>query len=405
MEPLILADLKQEHDALSREGFRVLAVAGRDFDPDRETYTKADEAGLTLLGYVAFLDPPKPGVRRAIESLQRLGIQIKVLTGDNELVAGKICGDVGIPAREIVTGVEVDALSDGELAPVANRTHVFARLSPVQKERIVRSLRGSGRVAGFLGDGINDAPALKAADVGISVNNAADIAKESADIILLRKSLAVLEEGVLEGRKTFGNIVKYIRMVASSNFGNMFSMTGASFLFPFLPMLPIQVLINNLLYDFSQVAIPTDEVDEDYLTRPRAWNLASIRRYILVFGPLSSVFDYLTFGVLFWGFRAQPAQFQTAWFVESLMTQTLVIHVIRTARSPFWASGSSRFLLVSSIAIVLFGLGLSMSSAGHALKFTVLPEPLYYAIFAVVALYLVAAEFLKRWFVRKYGYE
>jgi len=382
----------------------VLAVAYRDFTTRQDSYSRADESGLTLLGYVAFLDPPKPGARRAIEMLQKLGIQIKVLTGDNEHVAGKICREVGIAATEVVTGVQVDACTDQELAPVALRSHVFARLSPMQKERIVRVLRNNKSIVGFLGDGINDAPALKAADVGISVNNAADIAKESADIILLRKSLIVLQEGVLEGRKTFGNIVKYIKMVASSNFGNMFSMTGASFLFPFLPMLPIQILVNNFLYDLSQVAIPTDEVDAEYLTKPRFWDMKSMQRFILFFGPLSSLFDYATFGILVWVFHASPAFFQTAWFVESLCTQTLVIHVIRTAKSPFWESGSSRFLIVSSMVIVVFGIGLSMSTLGRHMHFTVLPEPYYYAILCLVAGYLVSAEFLKRWFVRRYGY-
>lgn len=405
MEPLILADLKAEYDSLSREGFRVLAIASREFEPGRDSYSKADESGMTLKGYVAFLDPPKPGAKRAIEVLQKLGIQIKVLTGDNEHVAGKICREVGISATDIMTGARLDALTDAELSPLARSTHVFARLNPMQKERIVRVLQESRCIVGFLGDGINDAPALKMADVGISVNNAADIAKESADIILLRKSLAVLEEGVIEGRRTFSNIVKYIKMVASSNFGNMFSMTGASFLFKFLPMLPTQVLINNLLYDVSQVAIPTDEIDDEYLTKPRTWDIASIRRFIFFFGPLSSIFDYATFGVLIWVFHAKESQFQTTWFVESLFTQTLVIHVIRTAKSPFWTSACSRFLLVSSIGIVIFGLGLSMSSAGHAImKFVVLPEPYYYAILGIVAAYLASAEYLKRWFVRKYGY-
>ncbi|MCM8828178.1 MAG: magnesium-translocating P-type ATPase, partial [Candidatus Omnitrophica bacterium] len=298
MDQLVLTDLKTEYDELSADGFRVLAIAYKDFEKTREKYTKDDEQNLILKGYIAFLDPPKPTARRTIEALKKLGIEFKVLTGDNELVTRKICSEVGLDVKGIITGKQVEKASDTELKELVKKTSVFARLSPIQKEKVIRALHANKHIVGYLGDGINDAAALKAADVGISVNNAVDIAKESADIILLKKSLMVLKDGITEGRKTFGNILKYIKMGSSSNFGNMLSMTGASIFLPFLPMLPIQILLNNFLYDLSQIAIPADDVDKEYLLKARPWNVGYIKRFMVIIGPISSIFDFVTFGVL-----------------------------------------------------------------------------------------------------------
>jgi Mg2+-importing ATPase len=297
MDPILIQDLKEEYEELSSDGFRVLAIAYKDME-QKTIYTKNDETDLVLKGYVAFLDPPKETAAPAILALQKHGVEVKILTGDNDLVTKKICSEVGLPTDRILLGEQVENMDDKELAQNASEVAVFARLSPSHKERIIRVLREKGNVVGFMGDGINDAPALKAADVGISVDTAVDIAKESADVILLEKSLMVLEEGVLEGRKVFVNILKYVRMGASSNFGNMFSVLGASAFLPFIPMAPIQVLTNNLLYDFSQVPIPTDEVDPEQITKPRPWNIDEIKRFILFIGPISSIFDYTTYFIM-----------------------------------------------------------------------------------------------------------
>ena len=405
MEQLILTDLKTEFDSLSSEGFRVLAVAYKDFENKKEVYSKDDESDLILKGYIAFLDPPKPTTKKAIEVLKKLGIQFKVLTGDNELVTRKICGDVGLDVKGLVTGEQVEKASDAELKELVESSSVFARLSPIQKERVINALRKNNHTVGYLGDGINDAPSLKAADVGISVNNAVDIAKESADIILLKKSLMVLEDGVIEGRKTFGNILKYIKMGASSNFGNMFSMTGASIFLPFLPMLPIQILLNNFLYDVSQVAIPSDEVDKEYLLKERPWNIGYIKKFIIFIGPISSIFDFITFGVLLWIFHAPQALFNTGWFLESLCTQTLVIHIIRTGKIPFIESKPSQFLMFMSIYIVTIGLFLPLTTVGRYFKF-VAPPPLFFlALVIIVVAYLFLVQLVKGWFIKKYGYE
>ncbi|MFB3919238.1 MAG: magnesium-translocating P-type ATPase [Candidatus Velamenicoccus archaeovorus] len=402
---MILTDLKEECDRLSAEGFRVLAVAYRSMDISKERYTKDDEQGLVLKGYIAFLDPPKPTTKKTIEALRRLGIELKVLTGDNELVTRKICIDVGISVMGLATGDAIDKISDEELAELVEVTSVFARLSPLQKERVIRALHRNKHVVGYLGDGINDAAALKAADVGISVNNAVDIAKESADIILLKKSLIVLAEGVTEGRRTFGNILKYIKMGSSSNFGNMISMTGASLCLPFLPMLPIQILLNNFLYDLSQIAVPTDDVDDEYLLRSRPWNVGYIKKFMLFFGPISSVFDFVTFGVLLFFFNASPKLFHTGWFLESLITQTLVIYVIRTGKIPFVESRPSPFLMFSSIYIVTIGLLIPFTPLSKYFGF-VQPPPLYFAaLVCIVAAYLWVVQTVKSKFIDKYGYE
>jgi Mg2+-importing ATPase len=354
---------------------------------------------------LAFLDPPKASTRRALQLLRRRGVDVKVLTGDNELVTRKICGDVGLDVKGMMTGIEVEQCDDATLGDRILSTTVFARLSPLQKERIIRILRSKGHVVGFLGDGINDAPSLKAADVGISVDSAVDVAKESADIILLRKSLLVLEVGIVEGRRTFTNIIKYIRMGASSNFGNMLSMTGASLFLPFLPMLPIQILLNNFLYDISQVAIPSDNVEPAQVARPKRWDIASIKRFMVIFGPVSSFFDFLTFGILYLVYKANPIIFHTGWFLESLLTQTLVIHIIRSSRIPFLESIPSRFLLMTSLLIVSVGLIIPFTPLAPHFGFVEPPGSLLVITLFLVGGYLLVAQKAKRMFVRKFGYD
>ncbi len=401
----ILADLREECDDLSAEGFRVLAIAYKNIETNKEVYSKDDEKDLILKGYVAFLDPPRPTAKRAIAALQILGIKFKVLTGDNELVTKKICGEVGLDVKGLVTGEQVTKLNDNELRELVETTTVFARLSPLQKERVIHALHENKHIVGYLGDGINDAPALKASDVGISVNNAVDIAKESADIILLKKSLMALEDGVKEGRKTFGNLVKYIKMGSSSNFGNMISMTGASLFLKFLPMLPIQILLNNFLYDLSQVAIPTDEVDKEYLTQPRPWNVKSIRRFMISIGPISSIFDFITYGVLLFIFHASQEFFRTGWFLESLCTQTLVIHIIRTGKIPFIESKPSKFLIFTSLFIVTIGIIIPFSPLATPFGFVPPPPTYFIALVCIIIIYLFLVQFVKRQFIKKFGYD
>ena len=404
MDPERIVGLKAEYESLSNDGFRVLAVATRELS-GKLICSKIDESGLVLRGYVAFLDPPKDTAARALEALHQHGVAVKILTGDNQLISRKVCKDVGLVPDPMLLGGDVEKMSDPELAEAAERTTLFARLSPAHKERVIRALRGKGHVVGFMGDGINDAPALRAADVGISVDTATDIAKESADLILLEKDLMVLEGGVTEGRKVFANILKYIRMGASSNFGNMFSVLGASAFLPFLPMVPIQVLTNNLLYDFSQVPIPTDNVDEEQVARPRPWRIGEIKRFILFIGPISSIFDYTTFFVMLWVFKcwdpSRASVFQTGWFVESLMTQTLIIHVIRTNKIPFFQSGASRPLTLTTLAIMAFGMWLPYSPLASSLGFTQLPF-LYWPILLLTLLaYMGLTQMTKVWLLRK----
>jgi Mg2+-importing ATPase len=391
--------------ALNSDGFRVVAVAFKEMDPSTTTYSVKDESDLTLLGYIAFLDPPKESAGKAIAALACKGIQVKVLTGDNEVITRKICHEVKLDVGEILLGSNVAQLSDAELAEVADRTTVFAKLTPTQKERVVRALHAKGHVVGFLGDGINDSPALKIADVGISVDTAVDIAKESADVILLEKNLLVLEEGVIEGRRVFANITKYIKMGASSNFGNMFSVLGASIFLPFLPMAPIQVLTNNLLYDFSQTTIPTDNVDEEYLAMPRRWEIGNIFKFMIFIGPISSIFDYATFGIMLYMFGAwtNPSLFQTGWFVESLLTQTLIIHIIRTARIPFIESHASPALISTTIIICVIGIALPFTWVGSALGFTPLPSLYWPLVVAMLLAYAILTHIVKVWFIRRWG--
>ena len=404
MDQILIQDLRDEYERLSADGFRVLAVAYKDLER-RPAYSKEDESDLVLKGYVAFLDPPKESAGPAIAALQKHGVAVKILTGDNDLVSKKVCHEVGLPTEHIVLGSDIDKMSDGELFDAAEKATVFARLSPAHKQRIIQVLRDREHVVGFMGDGINDAPALRAADVGISVDSAVDIAKESADVILLEKSLMVLEEGVLEGRKVFANIIKYVRMGASSNFGNMFSVLGASAFLPFVPMLPIQVLTNNLLYDFSQVPIPTDNVDPDRIAKPRPWSMDDIKRFILFIGPISSIFDYSTYFVMLYVFKcwdpSRASLFQTGWFVESLMTQTLIIHVIRTYKIPFIQSMPSVPLILTSGIIMAVGLWLPHSGLAASLGFTELP-PLYWPILLLTLLcYIALTQIMKTWLIRK----
>jgi P-type Mg2+ transporter len=425
MESILVGDLVQQVNELSADGFRVLAVATKRLDK-RDAYSKADECDLVLTGYLAFLDPPKDTAGKAITVLRQHGVTIKVLTGDNDLVTRKVCTEVGINAEKIVLGSHVETMTDPQLSEAVESTDVFARLSPAHKQRIVKALQSQGHVVGFMGDGINDAPALKAADVGISVDNAVDIAKESADVILLEKSLMVLEEGVLEGRKVFVNILKYIRMGASSNFGNMFSVIGASAWLPYVPMAPIQVLTNNLLYDFSQVPIPTDNVGPLQTAKPRPWNIGEIAKFIVFIGPISSIFDYTTYAMMWFvfkcnqlnlvpphalagrfGYAATPdstyaaALFHTGWFVESLMTQTLIIHVIRTNLIPFIQSRASWQLTMTSLFIMAVGAYLPYSPLASTLGFVPLP-PLYWLLLLVTLLcYVGLTQLIKTWLIRK----
>ena len=422
MEPILVGNLIEQVNDLSEDGFRVLAVATRKLDK-RPAYSKADECDLVLTGYLAFLDPPKDTASKAISALRQHGVTVKVLTGDNDLVTRKVCNEVGIQAEKILLGSQVETLNDAQLAEAVECTDVFARLSPAHKQRIVKALQKKGHVVGFMGDGINDAPALRAADVGVSVDNAVDIAKESADVILLEKNLLVLEEGVLEGRKVFVNILKYIRMGASSNFGNMFSVIGASAWLPYLPMAPIQILTNNLLYDFSQVPIPTDNVGPQQTAKPRPWHMGEITRFIVFIGPISSIFDYTTYALMWFVFKCnnpvitsylktrfgddainhtyEAALFHTGWFVESLMTQTLIIHVIRTNLLPFIQSRASWQLTVTTIVIMVVGALLPYSPLSGPLGFVPLP-PLYWLFLMVtLACYVGLTQLIKTWLIRK----
>jgi Mg2+-importing ATPase len=403
MDPALMKGLKDEYASLSNDGFRVLAVAIKEL-PGKQACSKDDERDLVLKGYVAFLDPPKRTAAAAIDALHKHGVVVKILTGDNDLISRKVCSEVGLVADPMLLGDDVEKMSDTELAESAEKTILFARLSPAHKQRIVRALRGKGHVVGFMGDGINDSPALRAADIGISVDTAADIAKESADLILLEKDLMVLDGGVIEGRKVFANILKYIRMGASSNFGNMFSVLGASAFLPFLPMAPIQILTNNMLYDFSQVPIPNDAVDEEQVARPRPWNIAEIRRFILCIGPISSIFDYSTFFVMLWVFNCwnpgRASVFQTGWFIESLMTQTIIIHVIRTNKIPFLQSRASWPLTITTLSIMAFGAWLPYSPLASSLGLTHLPGMYWPILLATILAYAGLTQGVKVWLLR-----
>jgi len=393
--------------ALNNDGLRVIAVAYKEVPLQEAPYSLADETDLILVGLIAFLDPPKDSAAQALRLLRENQVTVKVLTGDNPVIAGKTCRDVGLAVDGVLLGAEVEAMDDDTLARQVETTTIFAKLSPLEKARIIRLLRHQGHVVGFLGDGINDAAALREADIGISVDTAVDIAKESADIVLLEKSLLVLLAGVREGRRTFGNISKYIKMGTSSAFGNMFSMLGASILLPFLPMLPLQILLNNLLYDFSQTGIPFDRVDPDYLAKPRQWRLPQLRRFMLIVGPVSSLFDYATFAVLWFVFGANsPAEqslFQSGWFVESLLTQTLIVYIIRTARIPFLQSNPEPLMALITLVVMGIGIAIPFSPIGPGLGLVPLPGAYFGWLALILVAYACLTQLVKAWFVRRYG--
>jgi Mg2+-importing ATPase len=390
---------------LNDDGFRVIAVAYREIPPDEQKFGNVDEANLVLVGYIAFLDPPKDSAAEAIRALKRHGVTVKVLTGDNAAVSCNVCRQVGLDTASVLLGSAIEAMSDETLAAQVEATSIFAKLAPQQKARVIRALQARGHVVGYLGDGINDGAALKTADVGISVDSAVDIAKESADIILLKKSLMALNDGILEGRKVFGNILKYIKMSASSNFGNMLSVLGASAFLPFLPMAPVQILLNNLLYDFSQTTVATDHVDADYMKQPRRWDIAGIGRFMLCMGPVSSLFDAITFWLLWhvFGAAGNPALFHTGWFLESLLSQTLVVHIIRTGKIPFVQSRPSLPLLLTTVAICLFALWLPVSPLAATLGFVPMPQFYWLALMALLGGYLLLGQWVKSRFIRRYG--
>ncbi|HKW47920.1 MAG TPA: magnesium-translocating P-type ATPase [Gemmatimonadaceae bacterium] len=402
----LVDDARELVAEMNEDGFRVVAVAYRDFDRNHGPYSVADECDLVLAGFIGFLDPPKESAAPAIRALAEYGVRVKILTGDNDLVARKVCRDVGLDVDRIVIGGDIQGVDDAALGEIADRGIVFARLTPDDKVRIVRALKGRGHTVGFLGDGINDAGALREADVGVSVDSAVDIAKESADIILLEKSLMVLEEGVVEGRKTFGNTIKYIKMTASSNFGNVFSVLIASAFLPFLPMLPIQLLTLNLLYDFSQTSIPWDNMDAEYLEKPRQWRADDIGRFMVFVGPTSSVFDIGTFIVMWYVFGAttptHQALFQSGWFIESLLTQTLIVHMIRTAKVPFLQSRAAAPVLLLTGLIMLIGVLLPFSSIGEKLELTPLPGSYFLWLVAILFGYSLLTQLVKHWYMRRF---
>lgn len=411
------SQIDQKYRDYSAEGLRVLGVAYKRLKEEKEVYSINDESDMIFLGFVAFLDPPKETAKQSIELLTKAGIELKILTGDNELVTRKVCEQLGFEIKGITLGNELADMTDETMMAIVEESNVFCRVNPVQKDRIITLLKRNGHIVGYMGDGINDAPSLKSCDVGISVDNAVDVAKESADIILSKNDLTVLAEGVFEGRKTFGNTMKYILTSTSSNFGNMFSVAGAALFLPFLPMLPVQILLNNLLYDFSQSTITTDRVDDEYVIRPKRWDIGFIRRFMAAFGPVSSIFDYITFitMLLFFILPFVPfallgndieAQrlFQTAWFIESLCSQVLVVFVIRTRRAPFWKSRPSKFLTVSSIAIIGFALAIPLTPIAPVFGFVPPPLEFYIILAAILGAYLLTAELVKAWFYKRNAY-
>ena len=390
--------IKQTSNDLNSQGFRSLAVAYVEVSV-RTDYSVKDESNLILAGFLTFSDEPLPDAAQIVASLQQDGVELKVISGDNDRVTGHVCTEVGVDPGQVVTGEAMEKMTDPALSHVVEETRVFARISPAQKNRILLALKHNGHAVGFMGDGINDAPSLHAADVGISVSSAVDVAREVADVILIEPGLRVLHDGIIEGRKAFGNVMKYLLMGTSSNFGNVFSMAGASLFLPFLPMLPTQILLNNLLYDLAQLTIPTDNVDETYLKKPQHWDIGLIRNFMVFIGPISSIFDFLTFYVLLHFFRASEAQFHTGWFVESLATQTLVLFVIRTAKNPFRSRPSSP-LIATCLATVAVGTYLPFSPLAGVLGFTPLPAAYFAFVAVATAVYLLLVEAAKQRLLR-----
>jgi Mg2+-importing ATPase len=393
------ADAETTYREFCARGFRMLAVA-YSVVTEQEVYKASDERDLLLAGFLTFSDPPLESAKLALIALKRDGVQVKILTGDNELVTQHICSEVGIEDGGIILGDELERMSDPALGHVVEQTSVFARVSPAQKNRIILALKHRSHVVGYLGDGINDAPSLHAADVGISVSGAVDVARDAADIILLERSLDVLHEGIIEGRKAFGNVMKYLLMGTSSNFGNMFSMAVASLFLPFLPMLPTQILLNNFLYDLAQVTIPTDHVDNTFIHKPQRWNVGMIRDFMIYIGPISSIYDFLTFFALLKVFRSSEQLFHTGWFVESLATQTLVIFIIRTAGNPF-RSRPSLALTATTVVVVMAGIMIPFTSLGRILGFTPLPLAFFLFLAGATVTYLMLVELVKRRLMRR----
>jgi P-type Mg2+ transporter len=397
--------IEQKYFDLSAEGLRVLGVASKTLREEKAVYSINDEREMTFLGFVAFLDPPKETAKQSLQMLSKANVELKILTGDNELVTRKVCSELGFEVKGVVLGNEIGLMSNEALAAVVEEANVFARVTPAQKDRIINVLKTNGHVVGFMGDGINDAPSIKTSDVGISVSNAVDVARESADIILLKNDLTVLGEGVLEGRKTFGNTMKYIMMGVSSNFGNMFSAAGGSLFLPFLPMLPIQILLNNLLYDTSQTVMTTDNVDAEYIVKPKRWDISFIRRFMVIIGPVSSLFDYVTFFIMLFVFNAwtNAALFQTAWFTESLCSQTLVVLIIRTRKVPFYKSKPSNYLILMLLAVIGFAIVVPYTPVGTFFGFVPPPPAFYLALAGILVAYALLAETVKKWFYKRYG--
>jgi Mg2+-importing ATPase len=401
LEAPALARIQALYDSLGREGFRVLGIAWRQVAPDHPHAVVSDETELVFVGFAAFFDPPKASAAQALKSLAGGGVALKIVTGDNELVTRHIFNELRLPVTGVLTGDNIQHMDDHALRAQVEAVNLFCRVAPAQKNRIILALKARGHTVGYLGDGVNDAPSLHSADIGISVDGAVDVAKEAADMILLKRDLNVLHDGVLEGRRTFGNIMKYIMMGTSSNFGNMFSMAGASLFLPFLPMLPVQILLNNLLYDISEIPIPMDHVDKGYLLRPHHWDMTFIRNFMWVVGPVSSVFDFLTFFVMLKVFQAGEALFHTGWFIESIATQVLVIFVIRTRHNPL-RSRPNILLTTTSLAVVLIAAVLPFTPIGAYFGF-VAPPPLFFLILlGMVLIYLLAVEWVKRWFYQRF---
>ncbi|MBP9478987.1 MAG: magnesium-translocating P-type ATPase [Sebaldella sp.] len=393
---------------LNEDGMRVIGVAYKTNPRSEGLFSVEDEKNMVLIGYIGFLDPPKDSAATAIKALHEYGVTVKVLTGDNEIVTKKICKEVGIKVDKILLGLQVEEMGEKELKDAVEEVTIFAKLSPLQKSRVVKALQSNGHTVGYMGDGINDAPALKFADVGISVDTAVEIAKESADIILLEKSLMVLEEGVIEGRRTFGNIIKYIKMTASSNFGNMFSVLVASIFLPFLPMLPIHILIQNLLYDISQVAIPWDTMDEDYLKQPRKWDASGISKFMIFIGPISSIFDIVTFLVMWYVFKASvgtehaQALFHSGWFVEGLLSQTLIVHMIRTKKIPFIQDTASLPVVISTIVVMILGIIIPFTAFGRSVDLVALPFSYFIWLMGILFAYCFLTQIVKKWYIDKF---
>jgi len=393
-----------QFESLSKEGFRVLGIASRQVGKDQSHAVVGDEAELVFAGFAAFLDPPKESAKAALAGLAADRVAVKIISGDNELVTQHVCGKLGLPVIGVLTGTEIQQLDDSALMVRVEQVNLFCRVTPVQKNRVILALKRCGHVVGYLGDGINDAPSLHSADVGISVDSAVDVAKAAADMILLEQDLGVLHAGVLEGRRTFGNIMKYIMMGTSSNFGNMFSMAGASLFLPFLPMLPVQILLNNLLYDVSELPIPLDRVDDDYLSHPRHWDMNFIRNFMLIIGPVSSIFDFLTFYIMLAVFHAGEALFHTGWFIESMATQVLVIFIIRTRKNPF-KSRPNPWLIACSMSVVAVAVLLPFTPAGAYLGFVAPPAFFFLILVVMLIAYLLAVELMKQWFFRHFSAE